>query len=62
MMAEKLLKSEYKTPRVQIRGVFLCDNVAVETSVLTGNITQEAWGGDTTYGVGNADGDLWLGI
>jgi hypothetical protein len=63
-MAFEALKEVYKTPRVQIRGVFLCENVAVETSVLTGNITQEAWGGDTTLGEAatDPDGDVWLGF
>jgi hypothetical protein len=29
MVAERLLKEEYKTPWAQVRGVFLCENVAV---------------------------------
>jgi hypothetical protein len=61
-MEGKGLKEVYVAPWAEVRGVFLCGNTAVEVSVLTGNITQEAWGSDTTYGDGNADGDLWLGI
>jgi hypothetical protein len=61
-MAVELLKDEYKTPLAVVRGVFLCDNVAgTEVSVLSGNITQEAWGGDTTLGDTDAEGgDVWL--
>jgi hypothetical protein len=56
MMAEKLLKDEYKTPLAMVRGVFLCEDVAVPVSVLTLEITQEAWGtSDAT-----ANQDLWL--
>jgi hypothetical protein len=43
-MAVELLKEVYETPRAQVRGVFLCEDVAVEpTSVLTGGITQDGW-------------------
>jgi hypothetical protein len=48
-------KFEYETPRAQVRGVFLCEDVAVPVSVLTIEITQEEWGGDSSAG-----GDLWL--
>jgi hypothetical protein len=57
-MKEKL---EYKTPRASVRGVFLCEDVAVEpTSILTAGITQEGWGGSTTLGASDTDGDIWL--
>jgi hypothetical protein len=63
-MAERLLKDEYKTPLAMVRGVFLCEEIAVPVSVLTGRITQEAWGDSfTTVGtsVSNAE-DIWIDI
>jgi hypothetical protein len=62
-MTSEPLKKEYKTPRICVRGVFLCDEVAVPVSVLTAGITQEGWGdSDVTYGDETAEGgDLWLG-
>jgi hypothetical protein len=57
-MREKL---EYKTPRASVRGVFLCDNVMVATSVKVIPITQSDW--PTTYewvGNDNWEGDIDL--
>jgi hypothetical protein len=42
-MAKKLLKEVYKTPRTQVRGVFLCENVADTLASVRGNIVQEDW-------------------
>jgi hypothetical protein len=61
-MASEALKEVYETPRVQIRGVFLCDNLADTVSVLTGQIEQEAWSETyTTVGtsVSNTE-DIWI--
>jgi hypothetical protein len=44
-MASELLKDVYETPRACVRGVFLCEEVAVPVSVLTGGINQEDWTG-----------------
>jgi hypothetical protein len=57
------LKKTYKTPRACVRGVFLCEEMAVPVSVLTIEITQEGWGDtDVTLGDETAEGgDLWLG-
>jgi hypothetical protein len=61
-MTSEPLKEMYKTPLAQVRGVFLCENLAAEpTSVLTAGITQEGWGTDVTLGDTDANGDLWLG-
>jgi hypothetical protein len=62
-MAEKALKEEYKTPRIEVRGVFLCNNIA-ETSVKVSPFTQNDWVGDNPVGSGssNTEGDLWIGI
>jgi hypothetical protein len=60
-MISEPLKEVYKTPRVQIRGVFLCDSVEVPVSVLTIEITQVGWGTDVTLGDTDANGDLWIG-
>jgi hypothetical protein len=61
-MASEPLKKEYKTPRVQIRGVFLCDSMAVPVSVFFENVTQDDWGSGETL-VGNdtdTRGDVWV--
>jgi hypothetical protein len=61
-MASRLLKDVYETPRISVRGVFLCDNLADTVSVLTIEITQEEWGTDVTLGdEAGEGGDLWLG-
>jgi hypothetical protein len=62
MVAEKLLKDEYKTPRAFVRGVFLCEDVAVPVSVLTWEIEQEAWAETyTTVGTSVSDAeDIWI--
>jgi hypothetical protein len=50
----------YETPLAQVRGVFLCENVAAPTSVL-GAITQEDWNvTDERVGDGDGDGDIGL--
>jgi hypothetical protein len=36
------LKDEYKTPRVQIRGVFFCENIANVQSPVD-RVTLEPW-------------------
>jgi hypothetical protein len=53
MVAEKLLMNEYETPRVQVRGVFLCDNLAVPVSVWMGTIDQDDWVGSPEETVGD---------
>jgi hypothetical protein len=61
-MAERLLKDEYKTPLTMVRGVFLCDSMAVPVSVLTVGIDQEDWGADNVdLGVGTAGPSPWDG-
>jgi hypothetical protein len=58
-MAEKLLKNEYETPRAQVRGVFLCEDVAIQTSVKVIPITQSDWPTtDEWVGLDNWDGDI----
>jgi hypothetical protein len=60
MTSVELLKSEYKTPLAQVRGVFLCGNLATAVSVL-GSIEQEEWGnGDVEIGDTNVQGDISL--
>jgi hypothetical protein len=63
-MAVELLKNEYETPRAQVRGVFLCDNLAAPVSVLTGQIEQEAWSDSyTTIGTSVSDAeDVWISL
>jgi hypothetical protein len=52
---------EYKTPLVQIRGVFLCEEVAIPVSAVTGTIKQYEWEGtELPIGDTNTDGDVWL--
>jgi hypothetical protein len=41
-MAEKLLKNEYKAPWIEVRGVFLCENIANVQSPVKG-VTLEPW-------------------
>jgi hypothetical protein len=63
-MAEKLLKDEYKTPLAVVRGVFLCEDVAVPVSVLTWEIEQEAWS-DSFLTIGESVSeaeDIWIEI
>jgi hypothetical protein len=55
--------AEYKTPLAQVRGVFLCEEVAVPISATLGTIKQEQWGtGENLVGDTNSDGDVWLSI
>jgi hypothetical protein len=52
---------EYKTPLVQIRGVFLCENVADTAVSARGSIVQEDWDvlDDEEVGAGtNTDGNI----
>jgi hypothetical protein len=60
-MDKKLM---YKTPRASVRGVFLCENVAVKCSILTWEITQEAWSDSyTTIGTSESDTeDIWIDL
>jgi hypothetical protein len=54
---------EYETPRAQVRGVFLCENVAAPISVWTGTIMQYEWEStEVPVGDTNADGDVWLDL
>jgi hypothetical protein len=57
-----VLKERYKAPRVEVRGVFLCENLAAPAVSVLGAITQEDWGGDVTVNPTLADGsgDFWL--
>jgi hypothetical protein len=57
-MAEKLLKDEYKTPRVQIRGVFLLEGLAVsQCPTIGGNVSYLDY--DTSYNdLQNQSGDI----
>jgi hypothetical protein len=57
-------KFEYETPRAQVRGVFLCEDVAVPVSALIGNFSQEDWGtGEELVGDGtHLDGDVWVDL
>jgi hypothetical protein len=41
-MAEKVLKNEYETPRIGVRGVFLCENIANVQSPVD-RVTLEPW-------------------
>jgi hypothetical protein len=61
-MAVELLKNEYETPWAQVRGAFLCDNLATQVSVLTGQIEQEEWSDSyTTIGAnGSVTQDIWI--
>jgi hypothetical protein len=62
MVAAKILKDEYETPRAQVRGVFLCEEIAVPVSVLTWEIEQEAWAETyTPIGTSVSDTeDIWI--
>jgi hypothetical protein len=61
-MASEPLKKKYETPRAQVRGVFLCEDVAVPVSVLTWEIEQEAWSDSfLTIGESVSDAeDIWI--
>jgi hypothetical protein len=62
-MAFEALKEVYKTPRISVRGVFLCDEVAVPISATLGTIKQEQWGtAEVPVGDTNSDGDIWINI
>jgi hypothetical protein len=53
----------YETPRAQVRGVFLCENVAdTAVSAYTTGITQEEWGSQVDIvGDDDAEGDdVWF--
>jgi hypothetical protein len=56
-MAERLLKDKYETPRIGVRGVFLCENVAVIQSPVK-RVELEDWTNGTAQS--EADGDIWL--
>jgi hypothetical protein len=61
-MTSEALKDEYKTPLAMVRGVFLCEEVAVPVSVLTWEIEQEAWAETySTIGTSVSDTeDIWI--
>jgi hypothetical protein len=60
-MAEKLLKNEYETPRISIRGVFLCENLTVsEASFKYGKLELEDWTPDPTPAAPSRSGDVSL--
>jgi hypothetical protein len=54
--------AEYETPRAQVRGVFLCENVAVgAVSVLAWGIDQDDWTDSVEESIGGGtdlDGDI----
>jgi hypothetical protein len=52
-MDKKLM---YKTPRASVRGVFLCENIAVLSVVRVVPITQNDWPSSGEW-VGNNDWD-----
>jgi hypothetical protein len=61
MMAAKLLKEEYKTPRIDVRGVFLCEKMAVsEASFKYGKLELEDWTPDPTPTAPSRTGDVSL--
>jgi hypothetical protein len=41
-MAEKVLKNEYETPRIGVRGFFFCENIANVQSPVD-RVTLEPW-------------------
>jgi hypothetical protein len=53
---------EYETPRAQVRGVFLCENVADTLVSARATIRQEDWDteGDTVIGDLDWQGDIDL--
>jgi hypothetical protein len=57
-MTSEALKEVYKTPRVQIRGVFLCEEFAAsQCPTINGGVTYLDY--DTTYSdLQNQSGDI----
>jgi hypothetical protein len=58
-MAEKLLKEVYETPRILVRGVFLCDNL-MDCQSPVKRVTLEAW--EPGVEQSTADGDITLAL
>jgi hypothetical protein len=60
-MVVELLKNEYETPRAQVRGVFLCNEVADTVFSPVRGVDVEDWepGGETTSAEG---GDVFLAL
>jgi hypothetical protein len=60
-MISELLKNEYETPRICVRGVFLLEEIAAPISPILGTIKQEQWGtAEVPVGDTNSDGDIWI--
>jgi hypothetical protein len=56
-------KIEYETPRIEVRGVFLLEEIAAPISPVLGTIKQEQWGTvEVPVGDTNSDGDIWITI
>jgi hypothetical protein len=56
-MSVELLKEVYKTPRICVRGVFLCDNL-MDCQSPVKRVTLEDW--EPGVGQSEADGDVTL--
>jgi hypothetical protein len=60
-MAVELLKDEYKTPLAVVRGVFLCEKMAVSgASFKYGELELEDWTPDPTPTAPTRTGDVSL--
>jgi hypothetical protein len=61
---KEMMKEAYELPRIAVREIVLEAGIAEKTSVLTGSITQDAWGSsETTIGTGESDTqDLWIDL
>jgi hypothetical protein len=58
-MATKLLKEEYKTPRILVRGVFLCEDL-MDCQSPVKRVTLSDW--DPGQEQSTADGDITLAL
>jgi hypothetical protein len=60
-MAVEPLKEVYETPRILVRGVFLCDSIAAPVFSPVRRVDVNPWvdGGETTATDG---GDVWLPV
>jgi hypothetical protein len=56
----KDLKDVYETPRASVRGVFLCESVAVGVQSPVKRVTLEDWSDGATQS--EADGDVALAL
>jgi hypothetical protein len=60
-MISELLKNEYETPRIEVRGVFLCEKMAVSgASFKYGKLELEDWAPDPTPTAPSRTGDVSL--